>query len=77
MTRFLENRELVVQSAEHGLAALDVLATFPVDLVLSDVQMPQMTGLELLRVPQPRVSNWRRATWATSSRSPRNRCGGS
>jgi len=54
LTQFLEGRGLVVQSAEHGLEALDLLATCPVDLVLSDVQMPKMTGLELLRVVRER-----------------------
>jgi len=54
LTQFLEGRGLAVQSAEHGLEALDLLATCPVDLVLSDVQMPKMTGLELLRVVRER-----------------------
>ena len=54
LTRFLQARGHEVQSAEHGLEALDVLAATPVDLVLSDVQMPHMSGLELLRVVRER-----------------------
>jgi DNA-binding NtrC family response regulator len=54
LTRFLEDRGHAVRSAQHGLEALDVLAANPVDLVLSDVQMPQMSGLELVRVVRER-----------------------
>jgi DNA-binding NtrC family response regulator len=54
LTRFLADRGYGVRSAEHGLEALDVLATHPVDLVLSDVHMPQMSGIELLRVVRER-----------------------
>ncbi len=44
--------------AENGQKALDVLATRPVDIMLSDVRMPGMDGLTLLqralaRTPQP------------------------
>jgi DNA-binding NtrC family response regulator len=54
LTRFLEGRGHAVQSAEHGLEALEVLATNPIDLVLSDVRMPQMSGLDLVRVVRER-----------------------
>ncbi len=35
--------------AEDGTAALDVLKTTSVDLIVSDWNMPKMTGLELLK----------------------------
>ncbi len=35
--------------AEDGLAALEVLKTTKIDLVVSDWNMPRMTGLELLK----------------------------
>lgn len=35
--------------AEHGAAALQHLAKVPADLVLTDLQMPEMDGLELVR----------------------------
>ncbi len=34
--------------AEHGLAALGVLGTTPIDLVVTDLSMPHMGGIELL-----------------------------
>ena len=37
-----------VSEAENGRRALDVLRSQPVDLVLLDVNMPEMTGIELL-----------------------------
>lgn len=35
--------------AENGLAALDVVAARHVDIVLADLHMPQMDGVELTR----------------------------
>lgn len=40
--------------AESGQAALDLLKTQPVDMVLSDHLMPGMTGLELLQMVRDR-----------------------
>ncbi|MGC1461442.1 MAG: response regulator [Terracidiphilus sp.] len=40
---------LVVYEAGSGSEGLDVLRTKPVDLILSDINMPSMDGLEFLR----------------------------
>ena len=45
----LANSGIEVCSAEHGEAALSVLAAEPVALVVSDVQMDHMGGFDLLR----------------------------
>lgn len=44
----LEDAGYEVQSAMNGVAALEWLEANPCDLVLTDVWMPQMNGLELL-----------------------------
>jgi CheY-like chemotaxis protein len=46
--------ELKIENAEHGLAALGVLASTPIDLVVTDLQMPEMNGLELVELVRAR-----------------------
>lgn len=48
MVRVLEGAKYRVVSAESGAAALAVLERESIDLVTSDLQMPGMTGAELL-----------------------------
>jgi DNA-binding NtrC family response regulator len=47
--RVLLKRDYDVQTAEGGLAALTLLPAFKPDLVLLDLKMPEMDGLEVLR----------------------------
>ncbi len=49
LTRYLENRGLIVQSAGSGVEALEAFNTNPPDLVVSDVMMPGMDGFEFCR----------------------------
>ncbi|KIY39154.1 MULTISPECIES: chemotaxis response regulator CheY [Pseudomonas] len=63
MRRIIKNllRELGyrnVLEAEDGLAALKVLQKTPVDLVITDWNMPHMSGLELLRTLRA-SENWK------------------
>lgn len=46
---FLERSGFDVRTAEDGEAALEVLATWPADVVVSDVMMPRLDGRELVR----------------------------
>lgn len=47
-TRMLEEIGLRVQSAAHGREALEKLAMALPDMVLTDMQMPELNGLELI-----------------------------
>ncbi len=38
-----------VETAEHGAAALDKLGHHKIDVVISDIMMPVMNGIDLLR----------------------------
>ena len=49
LARRLERRGYVVARATGGAQAVDYLKTGTVDLMLLDHQMPDMTGLEVLR----------------------------
>src|SRR2546426_2572293 len=51
---FLSEKGFHVKAAENGPRALDMLGEEPVDLILSDVRMPGMTGLEFLRIVKER-----------------------
>jgi CheY-like chemotaxis protein len=46
--RFLEERGFTVESATNGVEALQVLARVTPDLIVTDMQMPKMSGSELL-----------------------------
>ena len=44
----LQKRGFVVETASNGLEALEVLRSVTIDLLLSDIRMPKMDGIELL-----------------------------
>ena len=49
LTHLLQREGHAVRVAENGQVALTLLKQEPADLMLSDVRMPDMTGIELLR----------------------------
>ena len=48
VTRILQNEGHEVIKAENGKEAMRILANRPADLILSDLTMPEMDGIELL-----------------------------
>ncbi len=48
VSRFLEQRGFAVESATNGAEALDVLSRVRTDLIVTDMQMPKMSGGELI-----------------------------
>jgi two-component system chemotaxis response regulator CheY len=46
--RFLEGRGFAVESATNGLEALTILERVHPDLIVTDMQMPKMSGGELI-----------------------------
>lgn len=46
--RFLEERGFAVESATNGLEALKILERVHPDLIVTDMQMPKMSGSELI-----------------------------
>ena len=46
--RFLEERGFIVEAATNGLEALELLATLEPDIIITDIQMPRMSGVELI-----------------------------
>ncbi|MGA2857783.1 MAG: response regulator [Candidatus Sulfotelmatobacter sp.] len=48
VSRFLEERGYTVESATNGVEALEVLSSMRPDLIVTDIQMPKMSGSELI-----------------------------
>jgi CheY-like chemotaxis protein len=48
--RFLEDHGFQVEAATNGMEALELLATLEPDIVITDIQMPKMSGTELITV---------------------------
>jgi CheY-like chemotaxis protein len=46
--RFLEGRGFAVESATNGIEALQILQRVPPDLIVTDMNMPKMSGSELI-----------------------------
>jgi two-component system, NtrC family, response regulator AtoC len=49
LTHALRLQGYCVETAADGLAAIQMLQTFPFDLVLLDIRMPQVDGIDVLR----------------------------
>jgi len=52
--RFLEERGFTVESANHGREALAILNRVHPDLIITDLQMPVMSGSELITAVKSR-----------------------
>ncbi|GAB4254131.1 MAG: response regulator [Methylomicrobium sp.] len=48
LTRLFRASGYVIHTAENGVKGLEILGQLPVDLILSDMRMPQMDGAEFL-----------------------------
>jgi len=47
--KYMTNEALLIETASNGIEALKTLKTFPADIVITDVMMPKMDGLALLK----------------------------
>jgi len=54
VSRFLENHGLSVESAGNGVEALEILSRLRPDMIVTDLQMPKMTGQELIAAVKSR-----------------------
>jgi CheY-like chemotaxis protein len=46
--RFLETRGFKVETATNGIAALEILQLVQPDLIVTDLEMPKLSGYELI-----------------------------
>lgn len=57
ITYTLEPHNLEVVTAENGKSAITILEHNPVDVIITDLLMPSMTGLSLIREMKKRKSS--------------------
>jgi DNA-binding NtrC family response regulator len=50
LEKILSREGYQIKTAEDGVAALEVLKTEKIDLIISDMKMPRMNGFELLKI---------------------------
>lgn len=57
--RFLEERGFAVESATNGQEALEALKRVRPDIIITDIQMPKMSGSELITAikDEPRLAS--------------------
>jgi CheY-like chemotaxis protein len=48
VSRFLESRGYRVERATNGAEALEIMKSLEPDLILTDIQMPKLSGTELI-----------------------------
>jgi len=48
MCQYLASRGFTVESATNGVEALEVIARTPVELIITDIRMPKMSGDEFI-----------------------------
>ena len=56
ITYTFEEHNLEVMTAENGKAAITILENNPIDVIITDLLMPTMTGLDLIREMKKRKS---------------------
>lgn len=57
LARFFESRGFRTATAQSGRDALDKLSVEPLDYLLLDIRMPDMSGLEVLTIVKQRYPN--------------------
>ncbi len=70
LERTLRNEEYAMLTAGSAAEALDILETTPVDLIVSDLGMPEMNGLELLKVAKEKYPTIARIILTAQSDTP-------
>lgn len=54
LKRVLRNEKCTILSANSGQAALELLSLYQIDVIISDQQMPEMTGVEFFNIVRQR-----------------------
>jgi two-component system NtrC family response regulator/two-component system response regulator HydG len=56
-SRIMKNSDIELKTAFDGLEALSILRSFPADVVITDIKMPRMDGMSLLKEIQKRYTD--------------------
>ena len=62
VSRFLHDRHIVTLEAADGVSAWEMIQRFSFDIIITDIEMPRWTGMDLVKAMRNSSNHWIRQT---------------